>query len=114
MSADIINLPPPLMPTIPLPTAAAQAIRMLRYEIGQLENRKRVTRTHLIGRLGHIIVELERGLRHEAYEATGELSDDLMAVLGPNITGAEIMGARSILELILAALPDYGPREARS
>jgi hypothetical protein len=107
MSADIINLPPPPKLTRPLPEAAAQAIRMLRYEIGQLENRKRVITTHLIGWLGHIIVELECGLRHEADEATGELSDDLMAALRSNITVAEINGARNILELILDALPDY-------
>jgi hypothetical protein len=113
MSADIINLPPPPRPTIPLPQAAAQAIRLLKYEIGQLENRKRVTTTHLTVFLGHIIAELERGLEHETDEATGELSDDLMAALRPNITVAEISGARSILELILAALPDYGPIGAR-
>jgi hypothetical protein len=66
MSADIINLPPPSPPPRPLPEAAAHAILMLRYEIGQLKRRKRVQTGPLLGWLGHIIVELERGLRHEA------------------------------------------------
>ena len=83
-------------------------------EIGQLQSRKCVKTEHLIGWLGHIIVELQRGLEHDTAEATGELSDALMASLRPRITVAEISGARRILELVLTALPDYGPMEAHS
>jgi hypothetical protein len=68
---------------------------MLRYGIGQLKGRNRVKTEHLIGWLGHIIVELERGLEHDAAEATGELADDLLQALPPGITKAEIIGARA-------------------
>jgi hypothetical protein len=114
MSADVINLPPPPGPApIPLPEAAAHAIEMLRYSLGQLASRKTIKTEHLDAWLGQVVKELESGLQHETDEATGELSEDLLAALGPGTTGAGIMGARSVLALILAALPDYGPMEAQ-
>jgi hypothetical protein len=108
MSADIINLPPPPdRDPVPLPQAAAQAIRLLRHEIEQLKFEKRINRKQLIAWLGLVIKELELGLQHEVDDATRDLSKDLLSALGPEITGYGIKGARSILELILAALPDY-------
>jgi hypothetical protein len=107
MSADVINLPPPPdRDPVPLPQAAAQAIRLLRHKVKELESGQRINRKQLIAWLSLAIKELELGLKHEVAEA-GDLSRDLLAALGPEITGYGIKGARSILELILAALPDY-------
>jgi hypothetical protein len=92
---------------VPLPQAAAQAIRLLRHKVKELESGQRINRKQLIAWLSLAIKELELGLKHEVDEATGDLSRDLLAALGPEITGYGIKGARSILELILAALPDY-------
>src|SRR4051794_14377494 len=108
------NLPPPDRDPVPLPQAAAQAIRLLGYEIEQLKCQKRISRKQLIAWLGLAIKELELGLQHEADDATRDFSKDLLSALGPGITGYGIRGARSILELILAALPDPGPMEKRS
>ena len=65
---------------------------------------------HLSGWLGHVVKVLQRGMQYEADEATGAFSEDLLAALGPTVAGEQIMGARSILELVMAALPDCRDR----
>jgi hypothetical protein len=98
-------------PPIPLPDAAHHAVRLLRLSLGNLK--KRTWRAHAEVMLGHVIEELECGLRHEAERAAGDFSRDLFRALRPDITFGEIQGARVVLELIVTALPTY-PEEARS
>src|SRR5205807_547315 len=107
ISVDVINLPPPGRKPVPLRHGAAQIIWSLRLNIMDLDTHKRVNREQLTATIRFAIEELELGLRHEADDATRDLSQDLLRALRPEVTVAEIEGARAILELILAALPDY-------
>jgi hypothetical protein len=58
-----------------------------------------------IARLEGAIADLKLGLESQVDAATGDLAGDLMRALGPQITVSEIEGARTILALMLAALP---------
>ncbi len=96
MSADVINLPPPGRKPVPLRHGAAQIIRSLRLNIMDLDTHKRINREQLTATIRFAIEEFELGLRHEADDATRDLSQDLLRALRPEVTVAEIEGARAI------------------
>jgi hypothetical protein len=80
--------------------------------VSYLKSGKRLVRKMAIVHLEHAISELKLGMESRRDTATGDLSGDLLRALGPEITVCEIEGARTILTLMLAALPpkiDLGP-----
>ena len=91
--------------SIPLRLAVGSALRLNRLALDDLSSRSRTSRRKAIGVITGAISDLEAGLRHEAEEATRDLASDLLRALDPMISAAEIEGARTVLELILAALP---------
>ena len=90
---------------LPLPEAASRALHPLRAVLKDLKSGKRLNRKHAIGFLEGAVEVLKLGLKSEVAAATGDLSGDLLRALGPAFTVGEMEGARSILELMLAALP---------
>jgi hypothetical protein len=98
---------------LPLPEAATRALHPLRHALADLKSGKRLVRSKAIGLLEGAITDLKLGLESEADAATGDPSGDLLRALGPSFTVGEMEGARSILKLMLAALPPeikLGPR----
>jgi hypothetical protein len=73
--------------------------------VSYLKSGKRLVRKMAIVHLEHAISELKLGMKSRADAATGDLSADLLRALGPQITVCEIEGARTILALMLAAMP---------
>ena len=90
---------------IPLRQAVGSALRLNRLALDDLNSGSRTSRRKAIGVINAAIWYLEAGLRHETEEATRDLSSDLIRALDPLVSVAEIEGARTVLELILAALP---------
>ena len=90
---------------LPLPEAASRALYPLRAALKDLKSGKRLNRKQAIRFLEGAVENLKLGLKSEVAAATGDLSGDLLRALGPAFTVAEMEGARSILELMLAALP---------
>ena len=90
-----------------LPEATSLALNMVRLAIDDLQSprftRRRKERTLAV--VEAAIRDLKDGLRNSITAATDDLSKDLLRALGPAFTVAEMEGARSILELMLAALP---------
>ena len=90
---------------LPLPEATSRALHPLRAVLNELKSGKRLNRKQTIRFLEGAVEDLKLGLKSEVAAATGDLSSDLLRALGPAFTVAEMEGARSILELMLAALP---------
>jgi hypothetical protein len=90
---------------LPLDEAASRALHPLRTALADLKSGKRLARKMAIARLEGAITDLKLGLKSGVDAATGDLSSDLLRALGPAFTVGEMEGARSILKLMLAAMP---------
>ena len=99
--------------SIPLRQGVGHALRLNRLALDVLNSRSRTSRRQAAAMITGAISDLEAGLQHEAEEGTRDLSSNLFRALDPMITFAEIEGARTVLKLILAALPEIGDQEAQ-
>lgn len=88
-----------------LAATVSSALRPLRFALDDLQSGKRLARRRTIGKLDFAISQLESGMKTRAEMATEDLGVNLLRALPPDVTVAEIEGARSILTLMLAALP---------
>jgi hypothetical protein len=62
-----------------------------------------------VGLVKPAIAELERGVRSGIDDARRNVGEEFITALGPGLTCGAITGVRNALELLLDALPDYGP-----
>jgi hypothetical protein len=91
-----------------LPEATSLALRLLHTALNELRSPRRLShrrREMIVAQIEGAIRDLEHGLRNSIDVATGDLSKDLLRALGPDVTVCENEGARTILTLMLAALP---------
>jgi hypothetical protein len=98
------------VPHGPLVDEAEYTLRMLGLALGDLatvRNRRAAKSAHAVLTMAE--KRLSSALEAHASAATRELGEIIMAALGPQLTVAEVIGARRMLTLLLDALPNTRP-----
>ena len=85
--------------------AAERALFTIRTVLCRLNAGKRTARRDAIILLPHAIRCLDAGLRNDLAAGERGVSEEMKRALGPRVTCAEIEGMRTVLELMLDALP---------
>jgi hypothetical protein len=79
------------------------------YQVRPRRTRSAHTTSRGAGSLGYALADLQRAVEAEIEDAKTDLSHDLARALGAEFTVGEVNGARTVLALVLGALPCYIP-----